>query len=103
MHNTMSDSIATPEEVAKAIRADLACRNMKLVEAAERLGMSRQSVSQLLRGKSRFRVKTANLLRANFGYSLDYLLRGEGSLYKDAYGDATDRVYATGIKGDAIV
>ena len=82
MNNTMSDKIATHQEVIKAIREDWTIhRGMKLVDVAQRLNMSRQSVSQLLKGKSRFRLGTANLLKTNFGYSLDYLLRGEGTLF----------------------
>ena len=82
MNNTMSDKIATHQEVIKAIREDWTIhRGMKLVDVAQRLNMSRQSVSQLLKGKSRFCLGTANLLKTSFGYSLDYLLRGEGTLF----------------------
>ena len=75
---------ATPYEVAQAIRKDwVEIRKLKLAQVARELNTSPQNITGLLKGKARFRQKTANLLKAKFGYSLDYLLKGEGELYGD--------------------
>lgn len=78
----MNETIATPKEVAQAIKQDiLQKRGLKLAEAARMLNTSPQNLQGLLSGRARYRIKTANLFNHTFGYSIDYLLEGRGSLY----------------------
>lgn len=80
--------IATPQQVAQEIRTDLLeKRKLKMADVARLMGTSPQNLSGLLKGRARYRIKTANAFHRLFGYSLDYLLEGKGALYETAQGE----------------
>lgn len=55
-------------------------RNMKAQDIAEKVGMSRMHINNLLSGKSKFIMKTACLFSDVFGLSPAWLLTGEGEM-----------------------
>lgn len=59
-------------------------RNMRAQDIADKVGMTRAHIGNLLSGKSRFIVKTACLFHNKFGLSPAWLLTGEGEMLGDA-------------------
>lgn len=55
-------------------------RNMKAQDIAEKVGMSRMHINNLLSGKSKFIMKTACLFSDVFGLSPAWLMTGEGEM-----------------------
>lgn len=55
-------------------------RNMKPQDIAEKVGMSRMHIGNLLSGKSKFIMKTACLFSDVFGLSPAWLMTGEGEM-----------------------
>ena len=73
--------IRSAAEVAKEVQDDIVkTRGMSLAEAARRIGKSPQNFYNMLTGRSRFSKRTAELLHAQFGYSVLCLTEGAGSL-----------------------
>lgn len=71
----------SPEEVFRAISADLRQRGLTHEKAAEKLGFkSRQSLSNLLASKKYLSGIQAVKFQKAFGYNPDFLMRGEGEL-----------------------
>lgn len=67
--------------VKKTISADLKKRQITHVQAAERLGMGKQTFSNLLYKSAYFTEAMALRFRQAFDYSVPYLMCGEGGLY----------------------
>lgn len=77
----------TPEEIYKHISADFAILGMKKKEAASRLGITPQSLYNLFASRKYLSMKQAEKFRGTFGYRINYLTMGEGSLYDTPEGD----------------
>ncbi len=77
----------TPKEVRRSLAADFKMRGITYQQAAERLQYrNKQSISTILSGKSESYLpsKQAQRFHTAFGYSLPYLMTGEGQLYQDS-------------------
>lgn len=77
----MPTKTSSPEEVSARIQNDWKLRKLTQREAAKQLGMTPQAVNNMLSRHSRFRVGTARHLNSVFGYSMLFLVGGEGELY----------------------
>ena len=73
-------SQATPEEVNRAVALDLKARGITQKEAGETIGKSRAVISNQLSSKRRFSKAMAVLFCRAFGYSVNYLLYGQGEM-----------------------
>ena len=69
------------DRVTPAIKADLKKRKLTYKDVAEKLGTTKQTIANRLSGKRPFTKKTARKWVAEFGYSMDFLLFGWGTLY----------------------
>lgn len=77
----------TPQEVRRSLAADFKMRGITYQQAAERLQYrNKQSVSTILSGKSESYLpfEQAQRFHTAFGYSLPYLMTGEGQLHQDS-------------------
>lgn len=80
-HKSMDQNpIATPEEVCRAVAADLRSRGITHDQAGKTIGKSRAIISNLLSSKKRFSKSMASLFSSAFGYNINYLLYGTGDL-----------------------
>lgn len=78
----------SPKEVQRIVKGDLMVRGITLSEAAERIGTSQPSLSAILsREAYPGKIMAAKLAR-EFGYSMMFLLTGEGELFPSATGGA---------------
>lgn len=76
---------ATPEEVARAIHKNITMdRGITIAEAGRILGKSPQSMYNILKGDHRISLKVAHEFNNNFGYSVDFLTKGLGTLLESA-------------------
>ena len=75
--------IATPEEVAEAIRQDLKSLGYSVVDAAALMRKSPQSLYNIMKGTHRISPQNARAFGDYFNYNYDYLTRGEGQLKYD--------------------
>lgn len=74
----------SPKEVQRIVKGDLMVRGITLSEAAERIGTSQPSLSAILsREAYPGKIMAAKLAR-EFGYSMMFLLTGEGELFPAA-------------------
>lgn len=77
----MTEPIST-FEIADAIRKDLVdVRAISLTQAALQLGKKPNNLYNILNGKSRISRNTAAQFHKEFGYSIDFITKGIGSLY----------------------
>jgi hypothetical protein len=76
----------TPTEICKAISADWKKRRITHQIAADRIGTTKQTISNQLTGKRRFSQNMAKKFSDAFGYSLPWLLFGEGEMFSDGKG-----------------
>ena len=76
----------TPPEICKAISADWKKRRITHQIAADRIGTTKQTISNQLTGKRRFSQNMAKKFSDAFGYSLPWLLFGEGEMFSDGKG-----------------
>lgn len=73
--------IRSAVEVANDVQNDIIQnQGISLAQAARRIGKSPQNFYNMLAGKSRFSKRTAVLLNKEFGYSVEYLTQGIGTL-----------------------
>lgn len=72
--------VATPEEVCRAVAADLRSRGITHEQAGKTIGKSRAIISNLLSSKKRFSKSMASQFSSAFGYNIRYLLYGEGEM-----------------------
>lgn len=70
----------TPDQVSKIIAADFKLRGLTHAEAANKLNVTRQVVTNQLAGKRYFGPKASRKYQAAFGYNPDFLKKGVGSL-----------------------
>ena len=76
-------NVHAPDVVATNIIRDITnVRRMTLAAAARFVGKTPQNFHNMLKGKSRFSMKTALLLNEKFKYSIPYLTQGVGQLYE---------------------
>lgn len=79
--NNMEGTVLSPLEVVKLIKEDLTVkRHITLAEAAEIIGKSPQSMYNIMKGGHRISHKIATLMHEHFGYSIDFMERGVGSM-----------------------
>lgn len=71
------------EQICKEIANDFKRRRITHKIAAERIGTSKQTVSNQISGKKRFSLKMAQKFSEAFGYNEMWLLYGEGEMFKD--------------------
>lgn len=69
----------TSQRIAKAVHEDLELRGISISEAAQMLGVSEEAV-RLQLDFVPFNERTASNYSSTFGYDMDYLLTGEGTL-----------------------
>ena len=77
----------TPEEVLKAIAVDFKKRSITHEKAGEMTGKSRSSISNLFTSKKYLSSQFAKLFSDAFGYNINFLLYGSGSLYPEKDSD----------------
>lgn len=70
----------SPKEVKRSVADDLKARSIPRARAAEVLGMGKQTFSNLLSQKTYFSRRMALRFSENFGYSMKFLMMGEGEL-----------------------
>lgn len=76
------------KEICKAISADWKARRITHQIAAEKVGTTKQTISNQISAtaKSRFSVAMAQKFAEAFGYDERFLLYGEGELYAEGHG-----------------
>lgn len=74
------------EQICKEIKADFKERRITQQFAADQLHTSKQTIANQLSGKKKFSANMARKFSDAFGYSLEWLLYGEGYIYKDGMG-----------------
>lgn len=80
-HSSMEQNpTASPEEVCRAVAADLRSRGITHDQAGKTIGKSRAIISNLLSSKKRFSKSMASLFSSAFGYNINYLLYGTGDM-----------------------
>lgn len=67
------------KQIALKVKAYFAAQNISINDAAARVGVSPQSLTSALSGRD-ISYKTAKKLADAFGFSVEYLLTGEGEL-----------------------
>ena len=77
----------TPEEIYRFISADFTVLGIKKTEAAHRLGITPQTLYNLLSSKKYLSMKQAEKFRNTFGYRISFLTMGEGNLYDTPEGN----------------
>lgn len=71
----------SPVDVANEVQQDLTRRlGITLADAARKIGKTPQNFYNMLTGRSRFSLKTAQLMHEQFGYSVLFLTKGLGAL-----------------------
>ena len=76
----------TVKEICEQIRVDFKRRRITHKIAADKIGTSKQTISNQLSGKKRFSVNMAHKFSDAFGYSLSWLLYGEGEMFIEGRG-----------------
>lgn len=76
----------TNKEICEAISADWKKRRITHQMAADKIGTTKQTVSNQLTGRRRFSQNMAKKFSDAFGYSLSWLLFGEGEMFKEGHG-----------------
>ena len=76
----MEEIIASPKEVAQAIRNDIHSRHLTIAKAAKAIQKDPTSLYNIMQGTHRIRPQMAHLLHDEFGYSIPYLTKGIGLL-----------------------
>ena len=76
----------TIEEICKEIKADFKNRRITQQFAADQIKTTKQNIANQLSGKKKFSANMARKFSDAFGYSLEWLLYGEGFMYKDGMG-----------------
>lgn len=76
----LGNTTKTPAQVGKIIAADFKLRGITHAEAANRLKVSRQVVTNQLSGKRYFGNKTSQKYHTAFGYNPLFLRTGTGEL-----------------------
>lgn len=74
------------KEICKAISADWKARRITHQIAADKVGTTKQTISNQISAKSRFSVPMARKFAEAFGYDERFLLYGEGDLYAEGKG-----------------
>ena len=75
----------TTREICEEIAADFKRQRITHQKAAEKIGTSKQTISNQISGKKRFSQSMAKKFSDAFGYSIPWLLFGEGEKYKEGY------------------
>lgn len=75
----------TTKEICEEIAADFKRQRITHQKAAERIGTSKQTISNQISGKKRFSQSMAKKFSDVFGYSIPWLLYGEGEKYKEGH------------------
>lgn len=73
----------TKEEICERIAADFKRRRITHQIAAEKIGTTKQTISNQISGKKRFSQNMAKKFADAFGYSTTWLLYGEGDQFDD--------------------
>ena len=66
-------------------------RNISSIDIAEEIGISRQQVENLLKGRCAFREKAALAFSEHYGLSTSWLLTGEGEMYGNGTANINDK------------
>lgn len=74
------------KEVCKAITEDLKKRRYTHKMAAEKIGTTPQNMSNMLSGRRQFSRNMAQKFSEQFGYSIEWLLYGEGEMFEAGHG-----------------
>ena len=79
----MENQVSTPTEVRREILGDLKRKGLRLDYVAKELGYCKQTVYNILclSSHSYLTAKQATRFHEAFGYSIGFLVSGEGSLY----------------------
>ena len=86
----------TQAEICQEISKDFKQRRITHKIAAEKTGISKQTISNQLSGKKRFSQNLAKKFSDAFGYSIIWLLYGEGEMFEEGRG-YTGRDEGTGL------
>lgn len=73
------------KEICSVIASDFKRQRITHQMAAERIGTTKQTISNQISGKKRFSQAMAKKFSDQFGYSIPWLLYGEGEKYKEGH------------------
>lgn len=76
-----SETALDIKDICKAISSDLKSRRITQKQAAEMIGTTKQTVANQLMGKKRFSANMAQKFNEKLGYSIEFMLYGQGPLY----------------------
>lgn len=76
-----SETALDIKERCKTISSDLKSRRITQKQAADLIGTTKQTIANQLSGKKRFSVNMAQKFNEKLGYSIEFLLYGQGPLY----------------------
>lgn len=76
-----SETALDIKEICNAISSDLKSRRITQKQAAEMIGTTKQTVANQLQGKKRFSANMAQKFNEKLGYSIEFMLYGQGPLY----------------------
>lgn len=80
-----------PKQITNEVRAYFAQEQMTMAQVAERLGVTPPAVTNQLNGRP-FSAKMAHKYASEFGFDVEYLLTGKGTLFASDAAPATDTV-----------
>ena len=83
-------NVATPSEVNRAVILDLKARGESYQMVSDTIGKSKQIIANQLSSDKRFSKQMAMLFSKAYGYSIHYLLFGEGTLMSAKSDDTGD-------------
>lgn len=73
----------TTQEICDAISKDFKRRRITRQIAADKIGTTKQTITNQIGGKKRFSQNMAKKFSDAFGYSIIWLLYGEGEMFSD--------------------
>ena len=73
----------TIQEICDAISKDFKRRRITPQIAADKIGTTKQTITNQISGKKRFSQNMAKKFSDAFGYSITWLLYGEGEMFSD--------------------
>lgn len=76
-----SETALDIKEICNAISSDLKSRRITQKQAAEMIGTTKQTIANQLQGKKRFSANMAQKFNEKLGYSIEFMLYGQGPLY----------------------
>ena len=83
----------TTQEICDAISKDFKRRRITHQIAADKIGTTKQTITNQISGKKRFSSDMAKKFSEAFGYSIIWLLYGEGDIFRQEYNHDNEYKY----------